>query len=344
MTNKKSFYRLFKVFLKIRSPRLKVMALLAAHLAGRRYIGVFLDPVLACNIRCRMCYFSDEAKRPKAGMPLTMEQLDKIEKAFFKRALKLQIGCGAEPTVFPRLKEIVERGKKAGVPYIEITTNGQLLDYEKLKDLVDAGLDGITLSLHGTTQQTYEYLMQGAKFPLLLRLIEAVGRVQREYPAFALRVNYTMNNLNFRELSELFRLFGEARVNVLQVRPIQRMGDTMYADFSLDEIIEEYDSVIEPLRKECAERGVTSILPSVKNLRAVDDKRSELNSLVESVTYCYISNQGTYKPDFDLEKETFDSYWKRHGLVRRLISICLRGVKNGQSKVEGTKKLNYTID
>ncbi|MCM1451113.1 MAG: hypothetical protein NC102_02555 [Clostridium sp.] len=64
---------------------MKVLALLSAHLSGRRYIGVYLDPVLACNIRCRMCYFSDSSNRPKAGIPMSAERLGEIEKAFFGR-------------------------------------------------------------------------------------------------------------------------------------------------------------------------------------------------------------------------------------------------------------------
>ena len=39
------------------------MGLWLFHVLGKRYIGVFLDPVLACNFRCKMCYFSDEEKR-----------------------------------------------------------------------------------------------------------------------------------------------------------------------------------------------------------------------------------------------------------------------------------------
>lgn len=318
---------------------------MAAHLSGRRYIGVFLDPVLACNIKCRMCYFSDNENRPKAGLPLTSEQLNNIEKAFFRRALKLQIGCGAEPTVYPHLRDIIERGKKAGIPYIEITTNGQLLDYDKLKSLADAGLDGLTLSLHGTTPETYEYLMHGAKFPLLLKLIDAIGRLQRDdYPAFSLRVNYTMNNMNFRELSGIFNLFSHTHINVLQLRPIQRLGDTSYADFSLDNIIEEYNSVITPLKDECQNRGVTSILPSAENLHEVDDKRSEISALIEDITYCYVSNQSAYKPDFDLAQDSFNSYWKRHKLIPRLLSTAIHGIKNDLSKINRSKKMNYRVD
>ncbi len=103
------------------------------HSCRRRYIGVFLDPVLACNLRCRMCFFSDDTMRAGMTGTISEERLALIEHAFFHRALKLQIGCGAEPTLYPRLAEIIARGKNAGVPYISLITNGQLIASGKVK-------------------------------------------------------------------------------------------------------------------------------------------------------------------------------------------------------------------
>ena len=37
------------------------------YVCRKRYLGLFLDPVQACNLRCRMCYFSTPAARPVHG-------------------------------------------------------------------------------------------------------------------------------------------------------------------------------------------------------------------------------------------------------------------------------------
>lgn len=55
-------------------------------------------------------------------------------KALFPRALRLQIGCGAEPTMSQNLLQLVKLGKQYGVKHITITTNGNLLTYEKLQN------------------------------------------------------------------------------------------------------------------------------------------------------------------------------------------------------------------
>ncbi len=64
-----NFYQYAKKFLSIKSPRVKYLSLLVAHLTGMRYIGVYIDPVMACNIRCRMCSFSDPDRPPRPTIP-----------------------------------------------------------------------------------------------------------------------------------------------------------------------------------------------------------------------------------------------------------------------------------
>lgn len=340
----KSFYRLLKTFMGIRSFRLKAAALLAAHRLGRRYISIYLDPVMACNIRCKMCYFSDDKKRPKPLIPMSSAYIGQLNKALFGRALKLQIGCGAEPTLYKSLPMLVKDAKNAGIPYVELTTNGQLLDYEKLSELAQSGLDGITLSLHGTTKDTYEYLMSGAEFERLKSLIRDIAKIQYDYPAFSLRINYTFNRLNYKEMPGVFRLFEPAKISVLQIRPIQNLGNTDYSDFCLDDIIDDYNNVIVPLRRQSHEAGVTMLAPSLSNIKAVDAQRDPAAKLIEDITYCYVSSDFCYKDDFDLSADTFDSYWKRNKLGSRLLKSCFFGNGHSKSSVDTTKKMNYTVD
>lgn len=74
-----NIYKILKLAVSSKTPRfVKFAGLFALHVTGRRYIGIFFDPVLACNIRCRMCYFSNEEKRremngvlPEVGLMLS---------------------------------------------------------------------------------------------------------------------------------------------------------------------------------------------------------------------------------------------------------------------------------
>ena len=80
-----NIYHLIKMMAGNRMPAsLKIFGLWGMHVSRRRLLGLYLDPVLACNLRCRMCYFSDEAQRKARfnGHVFQKEDLDKVERAF----------------------------------------------------------------------------------------------------------------------------------------------------------------------------------------------------------------------------------------------------------------------
>jgi len=78
---------------------------------------------MACNLRCKMCYFTDKDYVKKLKGIMTTEQLDRIAKTIFNRALKLQIGCGTEPTLYKDLPSIVRLGKKFLIPSLNLNHN-----------------------------------------------------------------------------------------------------------------------------------------------------------------------------------------------------------------------------
>lgn len=92
-------YGILKRVTALRSPRMRLAMFLAAHLAGRRNIGVYIDPVLACNIRCRMCAFSDPDRREALSGRMSDDEIRRVAAGLMPRALKVQVGCGAEPTL-----------------------------------------------------------------------------------------------------------------------------------------------------------------------------------------------------------------------------------------------------
>lgn len=338
-------YKIMKMFGRLGGRRAKLTALLCAHLSGRRYIGIFLDPVMACNIRCRMCYFSDSAKRKEiVSGRFAPERMRLVEEKLFPHALKLQIGCAAEPTLYKSLPEIVKSGKKYKIPYISITTNGQLMTPGLLHGLVSAGLDEITLSVHGMKRETYEYLMDGASWDRFTSLLAALKEIKREFPRFKVRINYVMNDMNTFELRDFWTVLDGLDIDIVQFRPVQDMGDTGYTNFDLSKIIDNYDTVIQPIIDECHRRGIVCIAPTRQNLTEVNHDTDEFTSCLEKLTYYYVSATGFNKDDFDIEKDNFKSYHKRHHTARSILKSIFSSSSKAAQKVTSTKKLNYDIN
>ncbi len=342
-----NIYKLLKLVASKGLPTpIKLLGLAGMLMTGRRTLGIFFDPTLSCNLKCKMCYFSDAKKRSELHGTITDDYLDKVQKSLFHRALKLQIGCGAEPTLYTKLTELIKRGKESGIPYISLTTNGQLIanDRVNLQELVNAGLDEITLSLHGTTKKTYEYLMPGAKFENLLILIEKLATIKRQSPNFKIRVNYTINSLNIGDLYDrkFWKLWDSAQPNIIQLRPVQNMGDTEWSDFNPQPIKDSYERSIGEMVSECDKRHIICIAPTLDQIDEVATPQDGASAIIEDITYCYISPSICYKSDFDLQTMTYEKYHKINGTFKLLIKSAFSSPKARLRNA--SKKLNYNIN
>lgn len=337
-------YRLLKIFTSINSPRIRLLGLWFISKIGKRYVGVFLDPVIACNLRCRMCYFSGSKGFEMKKERISIEQIDKIAKSIFKKALKVQIGCGGEPTLYNNLPYIVKVARKYNVPYISLTTNGNILSKEVLEDLVASGLNEITISAHGVKKETYEYFMQNARYDRFMRLLCNLKEIKRKNSDFRIRINYTINEDNFDDLKSFWDIFGDLKFDILQLRPIQNIGDCAYGNYKLDKVKEQF-SVITDLVEECKRKGIITLAPEKVNLDNIDvvSKFETVgNTMFEKIAHCYVFPNGCNDGDFDYENETIVQYHNRVGVWKELWKIVLSG-KNKKMKESKTitKMFNY---
>ena len=340
-------YRLLKLGTARSLPApVKLLGLWGMLRLKRRMLGVFVDPTLSCNLRCRMCYFSDDDKRRQMRGVMSDDSLDMMEKKLLPYALKLQIGCGAEPTLYKGVADIVTRGRRAGVPYISLTTNGQLVGTGRIdiERLIELGLNEITLSLHGTEPEIYENLMAEAKFDIFLETVKKLGVAKSKYPDFVIRVNFTVNSMNIGNLRDnnFFELWDKAgvRPDIVQLRPVQKIGETSWTDFDLSPLKDDYDATIGNVIALCRERGIKCIAPTPANIDSVDDTQEGVTSTIEDITYCYVSPETFYKPDFEPGTDTVHSYHRRNRTGRRLLKSIFTGNKSRARNI--SKKLNYT--
>lgn len=341
-------YRYVKLAVSGRMPdRVKLLGLLAFLVTGRRMAGVFLDPVLGCNLRCRMCHMSvPESSRVFRGQRMETAALQRVAAAFFPRALKLQIGCATEPTLYPHLGAIIASAKGYGVPYVSLTTNGKLIAQGRvsLLDLAEAGLDELTLSLHGTTRAIYEELMPGAKFDELLALSPIIAQAKERYPGLKLRVNYTINSLNILDLTpdRFWAIWPEgARPDIVQLRPVQNLGDTAWNDFDLTPLKTHYSATIGALRRDCQAAGIVCIAPDLGQIDEVATGQSQHSALIKEVTYCYVSPDSTYAEDF-APTDTYGAYHRRKKTAWRLFRSIFQ-IRTKPQPRDSTKHLNYRV-
>lgn len=299
-------YKLLKLNRMIRSNRLKLLLIFFAHMLNKRYYSVRIDPVFACNLRCRMCYFSKSRK----SMPgkFTREELELIGKNIFVNALQVVVGCGAEPTLHSDFIYLVELAKKFGVPHVGLVTNGQLISSEDLEKLSRVGLNELILSIHGLEKETYETFMVGASWEKLIQLLEAARQLNSKTKlSFSIRFNVTVNPENVDELERFFDVFSAYPISTLQVRPVMDIGGEYTASFNSDTLY-RYNRVIEKLKIQSKKSGVM-LLANTQNPQYLKIKP---NPLITE-TYKYISPQYVIEHDYDWRKESYRQFLGHNG-------------------------------
>lgn len=195
--------------------------------AGCRILRVFVDQNNRCNLRCRMCGFSDPrvGVLPKYDMP--RELFDFIARQVFPRTNMLVLACFAEPLMTRDFPDRLSLVREMGVPYSEIITNGTLLQEANILKILEAGITGLTISVDGGTKETYEAIRTGATFQVVMyniSLFQAMRKNRRlSFPW--LQINHVLSELNIDHFDAFLSLVRKIRPERVCVRTVSRMSD-----------------------------------------------------------------------------------------------------------------------
>jgi molybdenum cofactor biosynthesis enzyme MoaA len=257
----------------------------------------------------------------------------------------LQIGCGAEPTLFKHNTKLIEIAKNHRVPYISMITNGNLLEREDVANFANAGLDEFILSMHGVTKETYEDLMDKGVYEKFHSVLQSITEQKKTNPKLRLRINYTFNKDNFHELKDFFKIYDQYAIDVIQLRPIDKIGETTYNEFSLKKIECDYFEISDLLKTEAQKRKITLLYPQSiyrNELESLKVKTQNDSSYLIPYTYCYVSPKYFWKDDFDWKSETFSDWKKRNNWNITLLKKAF----NSKKKLDETNRnmLNYSVE
>ncbi|MBN1916609.1 MAG: SPASM domain-containing protein [Verrucomicrobia bacterium] len=119
-------------------------------------LKMMIESSSRCMLRCAMCP-RDRMTRSEGDMPF--ELFEKvIDEAAASGLYHLSMHQHGEPLMNERLPEMVQAAKARGVPIVNLTTNGVLLDETASCALLEAGLDTLVVSFDGITRDTYAQL------------------------------------------------------------------------------------------------------------------------------------------------------------------------------------------
>ena len=197
----------------------------AATAAERRH---WVRTTYACNNRCAFCLDGDQAS--KKHRPLD-ELRSELEAGRRDGATRL-ILSGGEPTIHPEFLSLIALGRELGYERVQAISNGRMFAYRRFaREAVDAGLDEVTVSLHGHTDELGDEMVGVRRgFEQTVAGIRNLAGDDRVHVSVDVVVN-RRNVLHLREILELAYGLGVREFDVLQITPFGRGNspDMLYA-------------------------------------------------------------------------------------------------------------------
>lgn len=176
----------------------------------RTPLMVEIEPIDACNLRCKMChvtYRPDEAIHSLS--PGILKQIEGFRGAY------VALGSGFEPTVYPHFIQLLNKISEMGCG-VEIITNGMLLKDDISKALADSAINIVNISFDGARRETYEAIRERASYDhVIANIAETKNRLIGRETFFA--VNFTAMRSNMYELTEAVDLWEQYGIDQLRI-------------------------------------------------------------------------------------------------------------------------------
>jgi MoaA/NifB/PqqE/SkfB family radical SAM enzyme len=168
-----------------------------------------------CNLKCGMCKHWRETRET----PISMEH--------FKEALTelAELGCkkihfsGGEPMLRPQLPDLVAHAAELGMR-VTLTTNGTLVNKEKAKALIEAGLRGVNVSIDSPIRKVHEQVrgVEGS-FKLTTKAVSLFSKYSHK-GKLTVRINTVISRENYLSLATLPDIAHELGADGINLIPV----------------------------------------------------------------------------------------------------------------------------
>lgn len=195
---------------------------------------LYIEPTNACNLDCATCF--------RQGWD---EPLGRMSEATFDAILTGLIGLPELPTVYfggigeplshRRIVSWVARAHELGAR-TELITNGMLLGEQTARNLIDAGLDLLWVSIDGARPESYADVRLGAELAHVIANVARFSKLRKggHYPHPELGIAFVAMKRNIGDLADVLQLgldLGARNFSVSNVLPVtpELQAEVLYA-------------------------------------------------------------------------------------------------------------------
>ena len=174
-----------------------------------------VEPAIACNLKCVMCPWREMAKKAEDRGIMTPAVWQAI-RPYLDRVQSVDFTGGGEPLLQPELAEWIADASKAGCE-TGFLSNGLLLTEEKLKKILDAGINWMCISMDGADAETYNKIRIGSNFDRVCENVANIARL-RTGKIPKTMINFVLMDLNSHQMEEMVQLAARLGVDQLNFK------------------------------------------------------------------------------------------------------------------------------
>jgi MoaA/NifB/PqqE/SkfB family radical SAM enzyme len=198
------------------------------NLARQPYLTLRLDLINKCNLRCVMCYYSDDKISKRPAQRVSPEQFASWFEPLAPLTRDVVLSCGDEPLMSPHFETIIRwLAAKAPDARIIFCTNGMLLSAKNAEAIIASRVYLMLFSFDGATSETLHRIRVGSDYGKIVKNILGLKKLRAAAggprPRFVF--NFVMMESNIHEAPFFVRMAKRLGGDYVDLRHVVPMLD-----------------------------------------------------------------------------------------------------------------------
>ncbi len=131
-----------------------------------------------CNHACIFC--AHQKMQRKVGMINKAKAFDILQQAYDLGTREVGFYATGEPFLVADLPDYISKAKEIGYTYVYLTSNGSVATPEKIRAVMDAGLDSIKFSINAPQKKLYEFIHGRDDFDAVVEHLKYLNEYRKE--------------------------------------------------------------------------------------------------------------------------------------------------------------------
>jgi len=165
-----------------------------------------IETTNACNLRCPFCATTFKNWGPYKKGFLDFALFERIiDEGIDNGLCSVKLSFRGEPLLHPDIAKMISYAKKRGIIDIYFNTNATLLDKDRINQLIDSGLDRISISFEGINKEIYEKYRVGAEYEAVVGNIKRLRHIRDNKKSIYPQIR--IQTILYPELKEEFSIY-----------------------------------------------------------------------------------------------------------------------------------------